>query len=239
MLRSATTSRLHGHQHQHQKHSRKPFSAPRQRVVSQACSSELDAPAPAAAATQAAPPAQQQQQQQQQRQQPPSRRSLLGSTLGAAVAATAARGCLQVQPAAANPLEGIARQLTRPDVTPLEAAVSLLDARAILRDMAPLVRVRRGVECAGTSGRGVRFSVGLQAAAHTACVTALRARARHASNSSAACARACCTSRVACAGGVAPGQPRALQRPQNVARIRQVAAARGAVGACGRCDHRR
>ncbi len=46
---------------------------------------------------------------------------------------------VQPQPAAANPLEEIARQLTRPEITPLDAAVALLDARATLREMAPLV----------------------------------------------------------------------------------------------------
>lgn len=46
----------------------------------------------------------------------------------------------QPLPSAANPLEDIARQVTRPaDITPLDAAVALLDARATLRDMAPLV----------------------------------------------------------------------------------------------------
>eukprot|EP00878_Enallax_costatus_P010810 GHUV01011287.1.p1 GENE.GHUV01011287.1~~GHUV01011287.1.p1 ORF type:complete len:146 (+),score=30.78 GHUV01011287.1:399-836(+) len=39
----------------------------------------------------------------------------------------------------ANPLEDVARQLTRPEITPLEAAVALLDARSTLRDMQSLV----------------------------------------------------------------------------------------------------
>eukprot|EP00775_Hariotina_reticulata_P001524 gene1524-1862_t len=47
---------------------------------------------------------------------------------------------VHTQSAFANPLEDVARQLTRPsDITPLDAAVALLDARSTLRDMQPLV----------------------------------------------------------------------------------------------------
>jgi hypothetical protein len=64
------------------------------------------------------------------------RRSLLAG-LGVS---TAGLSFLRPLPAAANPLEDIARQITRPaDITPLDAAVALLDARATLRDMSPLV----------------------------------------------------------------------------------------------------
>lgn len=64
------------------------------------------------------------------------RRSLLAG-LGVSIAGLS---FLRPLPAAANPLEDIARQITRPaDITPLDAAVALLDARATLRDMSPLV----------------------------------------------------------------------------------------------------
>lgn len=45
-----------------------------------------------------------------------------------------------VPAAHANSLEDVARQLTRPEITPVEAAVALLDARSTLRDMQPLVK---------------------------------------------------------------------------------------------------
>lgn len=65
-----------------------------------------------------------------------SRRGLLAGLSVAGLVAS----CCQPLPAAANPLEDIARQITRPaDITPLDAAVALLDARSTLRDMAPLV----------------------------------------------------------------------------------------------------
>lgn len=53
--------------------------------------------------------------------------------------ATITGAVLQPCAAVAGPLEDVARGLTRPEVTELEAAVSLLDARATLRDMGPLV----------------------------------------------------------------------------------------------------
>ncbi|KAF6256173.1 hypothetical protein COO60DRAFT_140330 [Scenedesmus sp. NREL 46B-D3] len=78
-----------------------------------------------------------QQQEQQHPQQQHTRRALLSQS------AAAAAGVLLLRApgaSAAGPLDNIARQLTRPDITPLEAAVALLDARATLRDMAPLVQ---------------------------------------------------------------------------------------------------
>jgi hypothetical protein len=65
-----------------------------------------------------------------------SRRGLLA---GLSAAGLLSSSLLQPQAAAANPLEDIARQLTRPEITPLDAAVALLDARATLKEMAPLV----------------------------------------------------------------------------------------------------
>lgn len=65
-----------------------------------------------------------------------SRRGLLA---GLSAAGLVSSSFLQPQAAAANPLEDIARQLTRPEITPLDAAVALLDARATLKEMAPLV----------------------------------------------------------------------------------------------------
>jgi hypothetical protein len=63
---------------------------------------------------------------------------------------------VQPLPAAANPLEDIARQITRPsDNTPLDAAVALLDARATLRDMSSLVssstQEHHWIECKAVS----------------------------------------------------------------------------------------
>lgn len=78
----------------------------------------------------------QQHAEQQQVQQQQGRRALLSQ------AAAAAAGIMLLRTPAASaqgPLNDIARQLTRPEITPLEAAVALLDARATLRDMAPLV----------------------------------------------------------------------------------------------------
>lgn len=69
-----------------------------------------------------------------------SRRNLLA---GISAAGLVSSSFVQPLPAAANPLEDIARQITRPsDITPLDAAVALLDARATLRDMSSLVSSR-------------------------------------------------------------------------------------------------
>eukprot|EP00878_Enallax_costatus_P005028 GHUV01005288.1.p1 GENE.GHUV01005288.1~~GHUV01005288.1.p1 ORF type:complete len:236 (+),score=37.94 GHUV01005288.1:223-930(+) len=65
-----------------------------------------------------------------------SRRSLLSMSQSAALLLAAFSS---VPVAHANPLEDVARQLTRPEITPLEAAVALLDARSTLRDMQSLV----------------------------------------------------------------------------------------------------
>jgi hypothetical protein len=78
-------------------------------------------------------------QQQQHGSNTPAEVSRRGLLAGLSAAGLISSSFLQPQAAAANPLEDIARQLTRPDITPLDAAVALLDARATLKEMAPLV----------------------------------------------------------------------------------------------------
>lgn len=81
-----------------------------------------------------------------------SRRNLL-----AGISAAGLLGSSFVQPlpaAAASPLDAIARQITRPEITPLDAAVALLDARATLKDMAPLVSNTAAEQEAALQGEG-------------------------------------------------------------------------------------
>lgn len=123
--------RLHNLSYRHSR-LQHPFSVPDQRSSHRSRSSEHHT-----AVAAVAPGSWAAAEEQQQQQVAASRRAILAGLCSVGLVSSSL-----LQPVAvwANPLEELARQVTRPsDITPLDAAVALLDARAILKDMTPLV----------------------------------------------------------------------------------------------------